>query len=177
MNEVFSEMRRALGFDDDDVVVGTVGRMVREKGFGEFFEAARAIRSSEPQARFLAIGDRDPEKWDSLSPQQIEAAEMDVTVLGWGEDVAELMGRAVREVEVVFARPVPPAALEGVPGVTRVVADGKDASTLRLTVTGSLDPTVKALAAYPVVDLISQLPDLEDVFMTFYAGEGDDRAS
>ena len=86
------------------------------------------------------------------------------------EDVAKLMGRAVREVEVVFARPVPPAALEGVPGVTRVVADGKDASTLRLTVTGSLDQTVKALAALPVVDLISQLPDLEDVFMTFYEG-------
>ena len=95
------------------------------------------------------------------------------------EDVGELMGRAVREVEVVFGEPVPPSALEGVPGVTRVVADGKDAATLRLTVTGSLDPTVKALAAYPVVDLISQLPDLEDVFMTFYAPRepgGDDAA-
>ena len=86
------------------------------------------------------------------------------------EDVAELMGRAVREVEVVFGAPVPPSAFEGVPGVTRVVTDGKDASTLRLTVTGSLDPAVKALAGYPVVDLLSQLPDLEDVFMTFYEG-------
>ena len=86
------------------------------------------------------------------------------------EDVAELMGRAVREIEVVFAEPVAPSAFEGVPGVTRVVADGKDATALRLTVTGSLDPAVKSLAAYRVVDLISQLPDLEDVFMTFYAG-------
>ena len=65
------------------------------------------------------------------------------------EDVAELMGRAVREIEVVFAEPVPPSAFEGVPGVTDVVADGKDAATLRLTVTGSLDPLVKALAALP----------------------------
>jgi ABC-2 type transport system ATP-binding protein len=87
------------------------------------------------------------------------------------EDVAELMGRAVREVEVVFGEPVPASAFEGVPGITQVVADGKDASTLRLTVTGSLDPVVKALAGYPVVDLLSQLPDLEDVFMTFYEGE------
>ena len=87
------------------------------------------------------------------------------------EDVAELMGRAVREIEVVFAEPVPPSSFENVPGVTRVLADGKDATTLRLTVTGSLDPAVKALAAHPVVDLISQLPDLEDVFMTFYEGE------
>jgi beta-exotoxin I transport system ATP-binding protein len=93
------------------------------------------------------------------------------------EDVAELMGRAVREVEVVFAEPVPASAFENVPGVTSVSADGKGAATLRLTVAGSLDPAVKALAAYPVVDLISQLPDLEDVFMTFYEGAaGDARA-
>ena len=48
---------------------------------------------------------------------------------------------------------------------------------------GSLDPVVKRLAGYPVVDLISRLPDLEDVFMTFYAGDdaaqaaGEPRAS
>ncbi len=36
------------------------------------------------------------------------------------EDVAELMGRAVREIEVVFAEPVAPSAFENVPGVTRV---------------------------------------------------------
>ncbi len=88
------------------------------------------------------------------------------------EDVAELTGKAVREVEVVFAEPVTPAAFEGVPGVSDVGADGKDAKTLRLTVTGSLDPVVKKLSAYPVVDLISRLPDLEDVFMTFYAEDG-----
>jgi ABC-2 type transport system ATP-binding protein len=98
------------------------------------------------------------------------------------EDVGELMGRAVREVEVVFAEPVSPSVLENVPGVTEATADGKDSSTLRLTVAGSMDPVVKALAAYPVVDLLSQLPDLEDVFMTFYAGDatperGDDHAA
>jgi ABC-2 type transport system ATP-binding protein len=93
------------------------------------------------------------------------------------EEVAELMGRAVREVEVVFAEPVPPSAFERVPGVTRVVADGTGANTLRLTVSGSLDPAVKALSAYPVVDLISQLPDLEDVFMTFYQSGDDEGAT
>jgi ABC-2 type transport system ATP-binding protein len=85
------------------------------------------------------------------------------------EDVGALMGRAVREVEVVFGEPVPPSALEGVPGVSGVTADGKHADTLRFTVAGSLDPVVKRLAGYPVVDLISRLPDLEDVFMTFYS--------
>jgi ABC-2 type transport system ATP-binding protein len=92
------------------------------------------------------------------------------------EDVAVLTGKAVREIEVVFAEPVSPSAFEGVPGVTAVVADGKDAARLRLTVTGSLDPLVKRLGRHSVEDLTSRLPDLEDVFMTFYEGE-DDRAS
>ena len=33
------------------------------------------------------------------------------------EDVAELMGKAVRQIEVVFAEPVAPSVFEGVPGV------------------------------------------------------------
>jgi ABC-2 type transport system ATP-binding protein len=90
------------------------------------------------------------------------------------EDVAALTGKAVRELEVVFARPVPSAAFAGIPGVTGVVADGGEAAMLRLTVTGSLDPVLKKLAEHQVLDLVSQVPDLEDVFMTFYAGEGDD---
>ena len=92
------------------------------------------------------------------------------------EDVAELTGKAIREIEVVFAEPVPPSAFEGVPGVTSVVADRTDAASLRITVTGSLDAAVKKLGEYPVLDLTSRLPDLEDVFMTFYEG-GDDDAS
>jgi ABC-2 type transport system ATP-binding protein len=90
------------------------------------------------------------------------------------EDVAVLTGRAVREIEVVFAVPVCPEALAGVAGVTHVATYGKSASTLRLTVTGSLDATLKKLAEYPVLDLTSRLPDLEDVFMTFYAQADDD---
>ena len=93
------------------------------------------------------------------------------------EDVSSLTGRAVREIEVVFAEAVPPSAFDGVHGVTRVAVNGKGATSLRLTVTGSLDAAVKKLGEYPVLDLTSRLPDLEDVFMTFYAGaEGGDDA-
>ncbi len=90
------------------------------------------------------------------------------------EDVASLTGRAIREMDVVFAHAVPPAILDGVPGVTSVTADGDDGTTLRFTVAGSLDPVIKALAGHPVVDLVSQVPDLEDVFMTFYGEKGGD---
>ena len=35
--------RHELGFDDDDVVFGFVGRLVEEKGLLEFFDAARNV--------------------------------------------------------------------------------------------------------------------------------------
>jgi len=93
------------------------------------------------------------------------------------EDVAALTGRAVREVEVTFAAPVPAAAFEAVEGVTSVTANGAGpggglsaagARTLRLTVSGSLDATVKMLARYEVVTMSSRELDLEDVFLAFY---------
>lgn len=84
------------------------------------------------------------------------------------ENVADLVGRAVREVEVEFARAVAPDAFAALPGVT--VAE-QNAAGLRLTVAGSMDALVKALAAHEVVSVTSREPDLEDVFMTFY-GEG-----
>ena len=81
----------------------------------------------------------------------------------------------VREIEVTFAAPVPAAAFAGVDGVTSVTANGAGlgfgaagAQTLRLTVSGSLDATVKMLARYEVVTMTSREPDLEDVFLTFY---------
>ena len=105
------------------------------------------------------------------------------------EDVAALTGRAVREIEVTFAAPVPAAAFAGVDGVAGVTANGAGsgpgagpsaagARTLRLTVSGSLDATVKMLARYEVVTMTSRELDLEDVFLTFYGDRlGHDRRS
>lgn len=90
------------------------------------------------------------------------------------EDVGELTGRALREIEVTFAAPVPAAAFLGVSGVTAVVENGTevpraaDRHTLRLTVSGPLDAAVKKLAQFDVVTLTSREPDLEDVFLALY---------
>ena len=92
------------------------------------------------------------------------------------EDVSSLTGKAVREIEVVFAEAVSPAVFEGVPGVTQVSVDGKGSATLRFTVTGPVDAAIKKIGEFAVLDLTSRLPDLEDVFMTFYTRGGDDAA-
>ena len=87
------------------------------------------------------------------------------------EDVAALHGRAVRHLVVRFASPPPADAFAGVPGVRESSRDGTE---LRLVAEGALDPVVKALARYEVVDLVSHEPDLEDVFLAYYGREDDD---
>jgi len=49
-------------------VVGFVGRLVREKGLLELFEAARIVREQVPEVRFLFIGPVDTDKLDAITP-------------------------------------------------------------------------------------------------------------
>jgi glycosyltransferase involved in cell wall biosynthesis len=65
--------RKELGLGDG-LVVGTVGRLVAEKGYRELFEAATSVRRAHPDVRFLALGDPDPSKPDSISVDEIERA-------------------------------------------------------------------------------------------------------
>jgi ABC-2 type transport system ATP-binding protein len=68
-------------------------------------------------------------------------------------------------VEVRFGTPPPPGAFTGVPGITDVRLDG---CLLRCSVQGVVDPLIKALGRYHVVDLNSHEEDLEDTFVALY---------
>ena len=85
------EVRRELGIPADALVVGTIGRMVVEKGYREYFAAARSVRASFPDARFVVVGDRDPDKSDALGDDEIEAASSDVVMTGWREDIPDVI--------------------------------------------------------------------------------------
>jgi ABC-2 type transport system ATP-binding protein len=85
------------------------------------------------------------------------------------EDVGALRGRALRELEVRFDQPVPRAELAAVPGVRDVEIEGPVA---RVLVEGSPDALIKELGRHTVVDLKSHEPDLEDVFLSYYTGDG-----
>jgi glycosyltransferase involved in cell wall biosynthesis len=84
--------RRELGGEDPDaVVVGLVGRLVREKGYLEVFEAARRLRSWVPHVRFAVVGDDDRDKADALTMRDIgDAAAAGVRFLGGRDDVERL---------------------------------------------------------------------------------------
>jgi len=87
------------------------------------------------------------------------------------EDIARLKSRSVHVVEVTFAQP-PPANAFALPGVKELQRDGR---TVRLQARDGIDALLKAVARHTVVDLRTEQPSLEDVFMAYYAGAAPER--
>lgn len=84
------------------------------------------------------------------------------------ETLAGLREKARHTLQVRFGAPPPPGAFAGVPGITDVRIDG---SVLHCTMQGVVDPLIKALGRYHVVDLNSREADLEDTFLSLYGEE------
>ena len=85
--------RADFGVEPDAVVIGAVGRLVREKGYFELFEAVRRARASCPALRLVVVGPSEPEKADAISAADIaRAGESGVVFLGHREDVDVLYG-------------------------------------------------------------------------------------
>ena len=68
------QARAGLGVDPDAVVVGTVARLVWQKGFRELFAAAERIRDAHPDVVFVVVGGSDPDKADAISSEEVAAA-------------------------------------------------------------------------------------------------------
>jgi glycosyltransferase involved in cell wall biosynthesis len=105
-------LRAELGIPQGACVVGTVARMVAEKGFRELFEATRRVRAEVPNVHVLVVGAPDTAKADSITVAEIEAAGPDLTVTGWREDVRDLL--AIMDVFVLasWREGLPRSAIE-----------------------------------------------------------------
>jgi glycosyltransferase involved in cell wall biosynthesis len=68
------QIRADFGVDDNAIVVGTVARLVWQKGFKEFFAAAERLRAAHPEVVFIVVGGPDPEKADAIRPGDLAAA-------------------------------------------------------------------------------------------------------
>jgi ABC-2 type transport system ATP-binding protein len=86
------------------------------------------------------------------------------------EEVETLRERAVRRIEIQFEAPVAEAEFAELPGVSDVHVDG---SLLRCRLVGRADPLVKAAAGHSVVSLLSEEPDLEELFFAYYRASGE----
>ncbi len=102
---------------------------------------------------------------------EVEAVADRVAILRHGQvvevsETAELVNRALRRVRVRFESPVDPAPLTQLPGVTVLAQD--DATGLLLQVEGHMGDVIRALATFPVSDLDTERPSLEEIFLTYY---------
>lgn len=117
---------------DDDVVVGFIGRLVREKGVLELVDAATSIMAELPQARFALIGPHDPSRRDDVPAEVLDQARANgIAVLGSRSDVVELY--AAMDVFVLpshregFPRSVMEAAAMGIPTVASDIRGCREA--------------------------------------------------
>lgn len=85
-------MRASLGLSEQHLVIGYVGRLVREKGLMELFEAVAGLVPEFPQVRLLGVGLFDHEKPDALSARDVERLGIKDRALftGHREDMPEL---------------------------------------------------------------------------------------
>lgn len=90
-----ARVRAELGYRDDHLVVGIVGRVTPSKGHREFVEMAALLSGRFPQARFLVVGEatRGEEEEgraivDALSSGPV--ADL-ITVTGFRRDVPDLL--------------------------------------------------------------------------------------
>ncbi len=102
---------------------------------------------------------------------EVESVAARVAIIRAGEivEVAEtssLTRRTLNRLTVRFKRPVEIGELSSQPGVQILSQDGGNLITLQ--VAGDMEPIVRALGSLPVLDLETERPSLEEVFMTYY---------
>lgn len=87
-----TQVRSELGIDDEQVVVGLVGRLVAEKGYREVFAAAEQLRTTHPQVRFVVAGPTDLDKHDAITQDELDRAadRAGITFLGMHTEVERL---------------------------------------------------------------------------------------
>lgn len=129
-------LRTELSIPQNAIVVGTVGRIVEEKGYRDLFEAIRQLRELVPELVLLAVGDLDPQKSDAIAEDEARSAGAIVT--GWRENVSELIALMDVFVLASWREGVPRSAIEAasmqkplvltdIRGCREVARDGKEA--------------------------------------------------
>ncbi len=153
-------MRVMFGVEEDQIVVGAVGRLVAEKGFLDLFEA---VQDLDDRFRLVVIGPYEPDKADAIDTQKVEEARASgVVFLGMRDDV-DVLYRAM-DLFILpshregFPRAAMEAAASGLPlivtdirGCREVVEDGGN---------GLLVPVRDAPALRSAIERLGNDPEL-----------------
>lgn len=142
--------------DQSAPTVVMLGRLLRQKGIGEFIEVARHVRRRWPNARFLWAGEEDPVHPDAVSVRWIRR-QQEIEYLGLLADVRPLLAEADLLLFPSYREGTPRVILEA--GATGMPAVGFDVPGVREAIrngeTGYLVPHPDVqLLADRVIDLL-----------------------
>ena len=84
-----SQKLREVDLQSSDFVVGSVGRLVEEKGFRELFAAAEILSSRHSQLKFVVIGPRESDQNDALDNDYMDDLQRRgvVRFVNWCDDM------------------------------------------------------------------------------------------
>jgi glycosyltransferase involved in cell wall biosynthesis len=159
-DDVDPDVRAELGLREDAPLVGTVGRIVAQKGPLDFVRMCALVHQQRPDAQFVMVGDATLEMAPLEAETRAEAERLGVPVLftGFRSDAPRVaaafdvyvvpslyegLGRGVTEA-MASGRPVVATAVNGVPdlvepGATGLLAAPGDPAALARAVLWMLD--------------------------------------
>jgi glycosyltransferase involved in cell wall biosynthesis len=161
-----TEVRAALGIAPDAQVVGFVGRLVREKGVLELFDAVRRLRPKYPKLTLLVIGPVDSDIADCLQPTAADDYGIGATTVftGYRHDMPELYALMTLLVLPSHREGLPRTPMEassmGVPTVATDVRGCRE--VLRHGENGYLVPVRDPVALADAIDRVLGDPGLAD---------------
>jgi glycosyltransferase involved in cell wall biosynthesis len=118
--------RAALGVDNSTLIIGSVGRMVWEKGYREIFAAAERIHATHPKVCWIVAGPIEGDKADAIPPDLI--ADLDrrgvIKFLGLRTDMRDLYAAMDLYVLASYREGYPRSAVEAaVMGLPLIVTE------------------------------------------------------
>jgi glycosyltransferase involved in cell wall biosynthesis len=145
-------------------VVVLASRMLWDKGIGEFVEAAQSLKLEGVQARFILVGNVDPDNPSAISVQQLKNWSAEGNVEWWGlrNDMPEVLRQANLVCLPSYREGVPRVLLEAaacgravvttdVPGCREVVRHGENGFLVPARDAGALAAAIRSLVADPVL--------------------------
>ena len=141
-----------------------IGRLLTEKGIGEFVAAARSLRGRWPEARFVAVGPHDPSLPHAVTAAEIRdwQAEGSVEFVGGVVDVRPWLAACSALVLPSYREGTPRAVLEAMstgravittdaPGCRETVVDGCNGFLVPPRDAGALAAAMEQLLAGPAL--------------------------
>ena len=134
------KIRRQNNIPENAVVVGIIGRLVREKGFLELFQAVKKIISNNKNVWLVIIGPEEPEKTDGISGLTFHKYGIEERTIWLGKCDSDKIPELLTSIDIYalpswregFPRSAIEAAAMGLPivatnirGCRQVVTDGE----------------------------------------------------